>query len=292
MRGKKKKLHDYQLWALGFTLPCILFFLIFFIWPAAIGIYYSMTNYNGIFRMDFVGLDNYKKLFADSEFYLSLLRTARFVLVMVPIAYATSLGLAMLLTSKAVKGKSVVRVLVYWPTLLSTIMIGLTWRWIFGENFGLVNYVLELMGMAKVEWASSSFPAFVTTVIACVWASAGVNMLIFMGAIEQVDSELHDAASIDGANKWQDFWHIILPSIKPQSFMIIITSIIGAFKVFAEVRTLTGGGPGTSTTYMIQYIYKTGFEKNLVGYSCAASMVLFAILLVLSLVQIKMNREE
>ena len=283
---------NYQGWALLFTLPCILFFIIFFIGPALIGIYYSLTNYNGINKMDFVGLENYIDLFHDKDFFRTLFRTAKFVIINVPLGYATSLALAVMLTSKTIKTKTITRVLVYWPTLLSTIMVGLTWRWIFGEKFGLVNYILGVIGLAPVEWASSSFPAFTTAIIATVWASAGVNMLIFMGAIEQVDTELHEAASIDGVNKWQDFKYIVLPSIKPQSFMVIITSIIGAFKVFAEVKTLTGGGPGTTTTFMIQYIYKTGFEKMKVGYSSAASMILFVILLILSLIQMKMNKED
>lgn len=292
MKAKKKNLNDYQRWAFLFTLPCILFFIIFFIGPALIGVFYSLTNYNGINRMDFVGLQNYAKLLQDGDFYKTLLRTTVFVIISVPLGYITSLALAVLLTSKSVKSKTIVRVLVYWPTLLSTIMVGLTWRWIFGENFGLINYILEFLGLAKIEWASSSIPAFATTIIAVVWAGAGVNMLIFMGAIEQVDLELHEAASIDGVNKWQDFLYIVLPSIKPQSFMVIITSIISAFKVFAEVRTLTGGGPGSSTTFMIQYIYKTGFEQMKVGYSSAASMILFLILLILSIIQIKMNTED
>ncbi len=289
---KERSLNKYQGWALLFTLPCIIFFFIFFVFPAVIGVQYSFTNYNGIKRMDFIGLENYITLLTDAEFYRTVLRTAKYVIIQVPLGFAVSLGIAMLLTSDMVKGKSIVRTLVYWPTLLSTIMVGLTWRWIFGENFGLINYVLQALGMAKIEWASNGTAAFITTIIAEVWANAGFAMLIFIGAIEQVDDKLHEAAKIDGVNKWQDFWYITLPSIKPISFMIILTSIINAFKVFASVVTLTGGGPGTDTTYMIQYIYRTGFEQLKIGYSSAASMLMFLLLLLFSIVQFKYTKSE
>lgn len=242
--------------------------------------------------MDFVGFENYMTLLTDEEFYKTLFRTIKYVVIQVPIGFIISLGIAMLLTSKIVKAKTLVRVLVYWPTLLSTIMVGLTWRWIFGENFGLINYLLQTFGMDKIEWASNGTAAFITTIVAEVWANAGFAMLIFMGAIEQVDDKLHEAARIDGVNKWQDFWYITLPSIRPISFMILLTSTINAFKVFASVVTLTGGGPGTDTTYMIQYIYKTGFEQLKIGYSSAASMLMFLLLLLLSIVQFKYTRSE
>lgn len=289
---KKTKLNNYQGWALLFTLPCIIFFLVFFVFPAAIGLYYSFTNYNGIKMMDFIGLENYINLLTDKEFYNTLFRTAKFVALQVPIIYIVALALAVLLTSRLVKTKGIVRLLVYWPTLLSTIMVGLAWRWIFGENYGLINYILEIIGVTRVEWASNGTAAFITTIIAEVWANSGVAMLIFIGAIEQVDKRLHEAANIEGVNRWQDFWYIVLPNIKPASFMVIITSIISAFKVFASVTTLTGGGPGKATTYMIQYIYTTGFEQMKVGYSSAASMVMFVILMLLSIFQMKYRKEQ
>jgi alpha-1,4-digalacturonate transport system permease protein len=168
-------------------------------------------------------------------------------------------------------------------------MVGLTWKWIFGESFGIVNFLLSQADMKPILWSSAAGPAFWTTVIANVWADCGVNMLIFIGGIKQIPISLHEAARIDGASKWQDFIHVTLPSLSPVSFMVIIMSVVNSFKVFAMVQTLTNGGPGTATTYMIQYIYNTGFNKMKVGYSCAASMLMFLILMIISIIQTKVD---
>ena len=284
----RPKPRDYrQKWAFLFCLPNILFFLVFFVAPAVVGIWYSFTNYNGLKKMDFVGLENYITLFQDAEFYKVLFNTAKFVLVFVPAGYVVALGLAVLLSADAMKGSTILRILVYWPTLLSTIMVGLTWKWIFGENFGLLNYLLEQMGIPRIGWASNPGAAFFTSVIASVWAGCGTNMLIFIGALKQIPEELKEAARIDGANSWQIFKAITIPHLRPVTFMVLILSMITGFKEFAMVQTLTNGGPGTATTYMIQYIYTTGFTKLRVGYASAVSMVLFVILMVLSFVQTK-----
>ena len=288
---KGKGFDTRQAWAFAFCLPNILFFLIFFVAPAIVGVWYSLTNYNGFKQMDFVGLDNYIRLFQDSDFYSTLWRTVLYSVVSVPIGYIVSLGFGMLLSSEKIKGITILRILIYWPILLSTIMVGLTWRWIFGESFGLINFLLDSAGLPQIHWATDSTAAFITTIIAGTWSGCGTNMLIFIGALKQISTELVEAATLDGANKWQVFWNITLPHLKPVSFMVIILSIIGSFKVFAMVQTLTNGGPGTATTYMIQYIYTTGFTRNRVGYASAVSMVLFVILLILSFVQTKISDE-
>lgn len=289
---KHHKKDSRQKWAFFFCLPNIIFFLVFFVAPAFVGVWYSLTNFNGLKKMDFVGLENYITLFQDKEFYRILWNTAKYTIVSVPLGYAVALGLGMMLSSDKMKGIGIMRVLIYWPTLLSTIMVGLTWKWIFGESFGLINYLLGRLGAAPIGWATNPTAAFVTTVVAGIWAGCGTNMLIFIGALKQIPGELKEAAVIDGANGWQVFKSITLPCLKPVSFMVIILSMITSFKVFAMVQTLTGGGPGTATTYMIQYIYNTGFDKMKVGYSCAASMVLFGILMVLSFVQTKVSNKE
>ncbi len=286
---RRNSLDKNQKWALLFCAPNILFFIVFFLGPAIIGIYYSFTNYNGLFRMDFIGLQNYKDLFHDNEFILVFLNTVKYVIVSVPIGYFAAILLALLLVDDNIKCNSLTRVLVYWPTLLSTIMVGITWKWIFGESFGVVNYLLGELNLTPVKWFSEATSAFWTTVVASTWAGCGVNMLIFIGGLKQIPVDLYEAARIDGANRVQSFLHITLPALKPVSFMVIMLSIINSFKVFAMVQTLTNGGPGTSTTYVIQYIYKTGFDKMKVGYASAASMIMFIILMVISFIQTRIN---
>ena len=242
--------------------------------------------------MDFIGLKNYIDLFHDSQFYSVFWNTVLYVVVSVPLGMIVSLFLALLLNDEKIKGNAITRVLVYWPTLLSTIMVGVTWKWIFGESFGVANYVLTSMGLPSVGWFSTPSAAFWTTIIATVWSGCGVNMLIYLGGIKQIPVDLYEAATIDGANAWQRFKSITLPSLKPVTFMILLTSTINAFKVFAMVQTLTNGGPGTATTYMIQYIYQTGFTRNRHGYASAASMILFVVLLIISFIQTRMNAKQ
>lgn len=291
-KAGRKKRDTKQLWAFGFCLPNIVFFIIWFVIPAVIGLMYSFTNYNGFKKMDFVGLSNYEKLFRDRDFYMALLRTMLYTVVSVPLIYIVSLLFGLLLSAEKIHGMPVLRVLVYWPVLLSAIMVGLVWRWLFGETFGFINYVLQAMGGSGVHWATNSTAAFFTTIIASVWSGCGTNMLIFIGALKQISVEQIEAARLDGANRWQVFLHVKLPELRPVSFMVVLLSTISSFKVFAMVQSLTNGGPGTATTYMIQYIYTTGFTKNKVGYASAASMVLFLILMLLSIIQTKATSNQ
>lgn len=281
-----------QKWAFAFCLPNIILFITFFLVPAIMGIYYSFTDFNGLNRINFVGLLNYKNLFKDTEYYLVLLNTFKFVVFNVPIGYAVALGLAMLLVDDSIKGNSITRILIYWPTLLSSIMVGITWKWLFSESYGFINYLLLVMGLEPVSWFSNSVSAFATTIVASAWSGCGVNMLIFIGGLKQIPTDLYEAARIDGANKFQQFKAITLPALKPISFMVIMLSIVNSFKVFAMPLTLTNGGPGTSTTFMIQYIYKTGFERMNVGYSSAASMTMFVLLMIISFIQTRINAKN
>ena len=165
--------------------PNILFFLVFFAAPAIVGIWYSLTNFNGLKKMDFIGLENYINLFKDVEFYKVLWNTIKYTIISVPLSYVTALGLGLLLSSEKMKGIGLFRVLIYWPTLLSTIMVGLTWKWIFGESFGLINYLLSKAGLNPIGWSTNATAAFITTIVAGVWAGCGTNMLIFIGALKQ-----------------------------------------------------------------------------------------------------------
>ncbi len=288
--SKMKK--RYQKWAFIFTLPNIILFILFFAIPAILGIALSFTNYNGFKMMDFIGLKNYIDLFNDEKFYRILFQTILYVICVVPLIYVSSLLTALLFTSKHLVFKSMTRVLVYMPTLFSTVMVGLTWRWIFGEKFGLVNHIIVSMGYEPISWSINPQAAFITTLVAFVWASTGFFMLIFIGGIENIDPLLYEAATIDGANSIDKLFYITIPQLKPITLLVIVLNTINAFKVFAVVVSLTNGGPGYKTTYMIQYIYQTGFERSKIGYASAVSMVMFVILLILSLVQFKINNRK
>lgn len=289
---RKRKTDRYFKWALLFCTPNIILFVIFFLIPAVIGVWFSFTNYNGLNRLDFIGLDNYTRIFSDSEYFSVLLNTIKFTIVNVPVGYIVALGLALILCNDKIRGNSITRILIYWPTLLSSIMVGVTWKWLFSESFGFVNYFLIVAGLEPVKWFSNPVSAFITTIVATAWSGCGVNMLIFIGALKQIPVDQYEAARIDGASPWQQFRVITLPALKPVSYMVILLSIVNSFKVFAMPLTLTNGGPGTATTYMIQYIYQTGFERLNVGYSSAASMIMFVLLMIVSFIQTRLNAKS
>ncbi|MFG3028167.1 carbohydrate ABC transporter permease [Streptomyces sp. NPDC048253] len=268
----------------------VVLFALFFVWPAVIGLVYSFTNYTGVGAFQFIGLDNYHNLFGDSTFYDALSRTLLYAVLFVPLNFVVSLLAANLVVSKNAKGGSVARVLFFIPWLLSPIVVGVLWRWMFGENFGLVNYVIEKFGGGAVPWQSNADLSLLVVVMAASWAWTGFSMLLFIAAIKNVPVSYYEAASLDGAGPWRQFFSITLPSIAPTSFIVILLNTINAMKEYPVFVALNNGGPGTSNNLLVQYIYETGFKRGQIGYASAASFVLMLILMAVAVVQLIVNR--
>jgi alpha-1,4-digalacturonate transport system permease protein len=272
-----------------FILPNLSIFLIFVVIPAIYGLIYSFTNYDGLSEMNFVGLKNYIKIFKDAEFWSILGRTSLYVVIVVPLIFVFALMIAMYLV-KEIRCKGIIRAIFYWPTMISFIVVGFTWKWILGENFGIVNYVLVLMGQAPVKWLTTAFAASVAVIIGTLWSRIGYYMVIFMGGLQSIPVSYYEAATIDGASKRQIFFNITFPLLKPTSLMVVVLSVIDAFKAYPLILALTGGGPGKSTTYLVQYIYQYGFERYEIGYASAMSVILFLILGTFTVIQFKMTK--
>lgn len=281
-----------RFWAFTFISINIVLFVLFFLLPVLLGFYYSFTNYNGSTTPDFIGLANFKELFQDVSFYKSLSRTFLYTLVVVPVNFVIPLLISVLLTSKHTRGKTLAQVIIFLPWLISPIVAGVTFRWIFGENFGFINYALSLIGSDPLPWSSDGSFAFIVVVIAATWGKTAFNVLLFMSGIKNIPHSLYEATDIDGANGWQKFWHITLPSLRPTSFMVILITTISAMKEFALVQALNDGGPGTDNTFIVQYIYNTGFNRSRVGYASAVSIILFVILLLLAFIQLKYENNK
>ncbi|MER5428139.1 sugar ABC transporter permease [Streptomyces sp. NPDC002588] len=268
----------------------VVLFALFFVWPAVIGLVYSFTNYTGVGTFQFTGLDNYHNLFGDSTFYDALTRTLLYAVLFVPLNFALSLLAANLVVNKNAKGASVARVIFFIPWLLSPIVVGVLWRWLFGENFGLVNYVIEKLGGGAVPWQSNADLSLLVVVFAASWAWTGFTMLLFIAAIKNVPVSYYEAASLDGAGPWRQFISITLPSIAPTSFIVILLNTINAMKEYPVFVALNNGGPGTSNNLLVQYIYETGFKRGQIGYASAASFVLMLILMAVAIIQLIVNR--
>lgn len=272
--------------------PAIVLFGLFFLWPGGLGLVFSFTDYRGVGDLNFIGLDNYIRLLADSTFYSALLRTFLYTALMVPTLYVVSLLIAWLLASSAALGKGVARVIFFVPWLISPIVIGVIYRWLFGENFGFVNFIIGQLGGSPLQWQTDATFALLLIIIAGTWGAAAFNMLLFIAAIRNIPRSYLEAAQLDGANSAQRFFRITLPLLAPTSFMVVLLSTIGAMKEFALIQALNGGGPGTQNTLMVQYIYRTGFERADIGYASAASMVLMVILVVIALIQMRFDRKS
>lgn len=279
-------------WPLIFTGTNIVLFILFFLLPAVLGFYYSLTDYKGYATANFIGFENYQELFQDPTFYKALFRTFQYMLTIVPLNYIVSLSVALLLNSERIKGKTMGKVILFLPWTISGIIAGIIWKWLFGEHFGFINYIISVLGGEPVAWFTNANAALSVLIIAGIWGGTAFNMLQFTNSLKNIPASLYEAAEIDGANAWQKFRDITLPALRPTTFMILLLSSIGAMKEFALVQSLTNGGPGTDNVFIVQYIYQTGFERNRVGYASAASMVLFVVLLLFGLLQLRLGGER
>lgn len=279
-----------QRFALLFTIPNMTLFVLFFLVPAVLGLAYSFTDYNGYADPNFVGIQNYIELFNDRDFINSFKQTVIFTLLTPISIYAVAIGISLLMSHKDVKGKGFLKAIIYVPTLLSPIIVGITWRFLFGENFGFINYMIGKMGFEAVKWSTYGPAAMFTIMLACIWCGVGGDMILILSRLSTIPEELYESAKLDGANSWQTFRNITLPMLKPTTFMIMLLGTINMFKEFAITQTISDGGPGSFTNFFVLYIYKTGFDQLKVGYASAASMVLFVFLICLSVIQMKISK--
>jgi len=273
-----------------FVAPAVLLFSVFFILPLILSIGFSFTNYDGWKTMDFVGLKNYTKLLVSKDFYKVLGRTFVYMLFSLPFKVIVPLLIATLVTSKQLKLTTLVRTMVYIPVLLSALVVGITINWMFGQEYGLINYVIQSFGGTPLQWALKSKLATFVVSFASNWASTGFYMVMFIGGINNISKELFEAASVDGAKPVQAFFRITVPLLSPTVFIVLLLSTVNLLKEYALVQGITSGGPGTSTTYIVQYIFDQGFTQARYGYASAIGVVVSLIFIAIAMIQFKMTR--
>jgi len=274
-----------------FLLPTMIIFSVFLFWPAINGLWIALHQWDGLNPMRFIGFDNFIRLVEDVQFRSSLLNTAIYSAITVPAVYVSSLSLAMILTRK-IKGVAFFRAVFYWPTMISSIIVGLSWRFLLGEEFGLMNYLLTSLGGSRVRFFTDPRIAMGVVIFVTAWSLAGYYMVMFIAGIKSIDNSYYEAAMIDGANGRQQFFNITLPLLKPTSLLVLVLTTITVIRTYPLVFALTQGGPAGGTRFVVQSILETGFERGQMGYASSMAVVLFAILSILTLVQFKMNRED
>lgn len=286
LRGKMNLKRSFWL----FILPCGILFGIFFLLPLILNMFLSLTNFDGWKTIDFIGLDNYRRVLNDADFYASFGRTALYTLVNIPFQVGIPLVLATLLTSSRVRFKTLTRTAIYIPVVLSPLVAGITINWMFSQEYGLVNYIIQQFGGSPVAWASNRVLATFVISVAKNWMWAGFYMIIYIGAINNISATLYEAAEIDGANALQRFFKIQVPLLAPTTFLVTLLSTINLLKEFALVEGVTQGGPGTSTTFIIQYIFNRGFNQFEYGYAAAVSAVVMVVFAIVAFIQFKLNK--
>lgn len=288
-----------------FVLPNLIIFGIFVLFPMLLNFYYAMTGGTNLFPQDrpFIGLDNFATLFdcddflspntcQEDLFWRGIFNTIQYVVLQVSGIVLFSLMTALVL-NRNIAARGFFRSVFFYPVLLSPVVVALIWKWIL-QHEGVLNAFVETFGGESVRWLLDLNWAMFWVVFVSIWALMGFYTLILLAGLQSIPPELYEASSIDGANTWQDFRFVTLPLLMPTMFVVLVLALIRAVQMFDHIFVLTGGGPGTRTQLIVQYIYRTGFSNQiqLFGLSAAASMVLGITLLILTLLQLRLGNQS
>lgn len=279
--------------ALAFLLPFLILYTIFTIWPVIQGFYVSLHKWGLMGKQDFLGFANYAKLLTDNNFWGALRNTLVFTVITTPLLVVTALVLA-LFANRPNRIKRGLRILYYLPSVLSVSVASFIAKFVFSPYTGLLNGILHAIGVLpagqEIQWLNDPVLAMITVSVMTAWWTVGFSMLLYLSGLQDISPDLYEAAAIDGASKRQQLFSITLPLLKPTTWLVILLQMIACIKVYGQISLITGGGPASSTRPLVQYVYETAFKRSDMGYAAAISYVLFAILLVLSLVQQALQR--
>ena len=280
-----------------FVSPAMLLLVAFGIFPILVAAVISTTNMNisGFVRpqnISFVGADNYVTLFNDPSFWQALWNTGGFALFGVPAIVVLSLAVALLLNRSGNWFFQALRSFYFIPAITAIVAVSLIWGYLYNTQFGFFNYLLSLVGIPEVQWLSDPLLSKFSVGLVAVWRGMGLNTIIFLAALQGVPKEYLEAASIDGAGEWRKTISITLPLLRFAIFFVSVTTTISWLQFFDEPFVLTDGGPLGATTSMSIFLYKEGFRLNQFGYASAGSLVLFAIIAVITVIQLRLRRAD
>ncbi|MGV8851653.1 MAG: carbohydrate ABC transporter permease [Rhodoglobus sp.] len=280
-----------------FVSPAMLLLITFGIFPIFVAAVISTTNMNiSAFadwnNVEFIGIDNYTKLFADPDFWQAIGNTGLFAVFGVPAIVILSLGVALLLNHSQSRFFRSLRAFYFIPAITAIVAISLVWGYLYNTQFGLLNYLFSLVGVPQVQWLSDPILAKFSVALVAIWRGTGLNIIIFLAALQGVPKEYLEAASLDGAGEWKKTFSIVIPLMRFAIFFVSVTTTIAWLQFFDEPFVLTDGGPLGATTSASIFLYKEGFRLNQFGYASAGSIVLFAIIAVITLIQLRVRRAD
>lgn len=292
MSGRKR---DERIAGYVFSLPAVVLLIAFLVVPIIYTVYYSVFQYQVMRPNDitFIGFENYHKLITDSDFWISLKNTFYFTIIVVPVQCALALILAMLV-SKKFKGVAIFRTMYFSPQLTSMVVIAVLWTVLYNSNpnTGLINALLVNLGIEPINFLTNERTAMNSIIFMSAWQGAGYQMMIFLAGLQGIPRDQYEAASVDGATPWQQFWFVTIPNLKGTIKYVIMITMIQAMKLFTQPYVMTQGGPRNSTKTMVYYIYTQGFQKGNFGYACSVAAVFFVIVVAMSLILQKITSEE
>ena len=250
----------------------------------------SFTSWDLLSPPEWIGFANYKFMFTNKLFWKVIGNTFLYLIMYVPLVLILPLLAAMLL-NKPLKGIKLFRSIYFLPVVTSTVAVALAWMWLYNPQYGIINFFLDLFGIEGPRWLSSTRWALVALVIMSVWKMLGYNMVIYLAGLQGISEQYYEAASLDGANAIQKFFHITIPMISPTAFFILIMSIINSFQTFEQTYVMTDGGPAYSTLTIALHIYQQAFSFHKMGYASALAYILFFLTLVVSIFQIWLQKK-
>jgi raffinose/stachyose/melibiose transport system permease protein len=273
-----------------FIAPAMLLYLYFFVYPFIISIYYSFLKWNGAGPPQFVGLQNYVRLFSDKLLGQALTNNLIWVVIgtISPIAISLLLGA---LLWRGVRGMAIFRTIYFLPVVLSEVVVAITWNWIYHPLFGALNQLLEAIGLGSLArgWLGDPDTALLALLVTAIWSYFGFAFVVIMAGLQDINMDIIEAALIDGASGWQRFVNVLLPELRHVITMITALTLIGGFNVFGIVFVMTRGGPGTATQVIATYIYRAAFQESDIGYGATLSLVMTVITLAASYLFIRLR---
>jgi len=266
-----------------FISPWLIGFLIFTLYPFVASIYYSLTNYSVLTSPEFTGFSNYKILFtSDLLFWKSLGNTLYFAAISIPLWIIVALGLAMLLNQE-LKGLAIWRTIFYLPSIVPVVGASIVWLWLLNPQYGIINGLLYLVGINGPGWITDPKWSKPSLIMMSLWG-VGTSMIIYLASLQDVPTQLYEAAELDGASPYYKFINVTLPMISPTIFFQVIMGLIGAFQYFTQAYIMTNGGPSDSTLFYSLYLYNNAFRYFKMGYASAMAWILFIIIFALTLI--------
>lgn len=272
-----------------FLLPALLVLGLTVFYPALQAFYFSFTRYDLIEAPTWTGLVNLKRLWADPVFWQTLRNTILYLVCVVPILVSVPLGLAILVNQK-LRGIRWFRVAYYTPVIISMVVAGIAWKWLYADN-GLLNQTLKLVGVSEgIPWLTSPSWAIFSVMVVTVWKGLGYYMVIYLAGLQAIPEDLYEAAAIDGSDGIEKHWDITVPLMQPYLLLVGVISAISATKVFEEIYIMTQGGPLNSSKTIVYYVYEQAFQNLEISYACTIGLVMFLIILALSIVRLGVQR--